>query len=747
MKKINANVIYIVSLIFLALFFLNNMLHKDEILDNVHYINDLTFVSYSTKEALKNNELPLWTPYFYSGHPLLAIPENYMFDLNFLLIFLLKNIYLAMNLSLIIYFFIAGLGMYLLVKELVKSRKAALVSAIIYMFNGLMHSFIISGHINILEGYSLVPFIFLFAHKALKSREWIFYSILAGIFLALQILSGSMILFFYSALIVSFYFAFSLISRNFASVLMKCVFAGAIIAAVALALSAVKLLPVLEFTKMSSRAVNVSFKEFLGNPVDLKDFAGIAVTNFGYGGLSAAIGVVGFILMIYGLTGYKKRVVIFSLALVIFSLLFASGTFIADLMYKMPGFGKLRHVERALVLFVFAGSILAAYGYILLSEKLKKFHAHARYERVFFAAIVFLILAEILLLQRFPLAAKVTQPNDIKLLEHMGEDSSTFRTMNIALNDVIGAAGYNYYSQKGISEVKGGGGIWVNDYAAFVSIAQQSLSPKILGILNVKYVISGKKLEVENLTLVDRFDICYECGLKEAFGPYLYKNEHFLPRYYFVPGGILVVGDDALARQLIYSLMFQNWQPGNSLIVKGTKINDYTADFLNNFDAIFLVREGADQGSIDKLRSYVSQGGKIIPDILNGQLNADSEEIAKIFGKAKEGYAEVNISQYSGNRVVLGLNGRKGWLVASERFAYFPGWSAKADGKFVDMFRANNAVTALYINGEGGELVFEYKPSSYGTGRIISIMSFIAIMFYFVYFLHKKKPIGDQNQN
>lgn len=83
MKKINANAIFIIALFVLTLFFLNKILHKGVIPDNVHYINDLTFVSYNVKEALKNNELPLWTPYFYAGHPLLAIPENYMFDLNF----------------------------------------------------------------------------------------------------------------------------------------------------------------------------------------------------------------------------------------------------------------------------------------------------------------------------------------------------------------------------------------------------------------------------------------------------------------------------------------------------------------------------------------------------------------------------------------------------------------------------------------------------------------------------------------
>lgn len=738
MKKINANFIFIAALLFLSLFFLNQILHKGMILDNVHYINDLAFVSYNTKEALKNNELPLWTHYFYAGHPLLAIPENYMFDMNFLLIYFFKGIYFAMNFALVFYFFLAGFGMYLLVNNIIESKKAAFISAIIYMFNGLMHSFIIGGHINLLEGYALIPFIFLFAHKALKGKNWVLNSILAGIFFALQILSGSMILFFYTALIVAFYFAFNLVSRNFANILLKSVFVGIIIAIVAFALSAVKLLPVLEFTKMSSRAVNVSFKEFLGNPVILKDFIGIVVTNLGYNGVSAAIGIIGFILMAYGLIDYKKRLVMFSFILVIFSLLFASGTFIADIMYKLPGFDKLRHVERALIIFVFASSLLAAHGFVLLSEKLKRFQKYVKHENLIFVAIVFLILLELLLLQKVPLAAKIVEPDKIGLLEHIGKDNSTFRTMNIALNDIIGAAGYNYYSQKGISEVKGGGGIWVNDYVNFIAIAQQSMSTKILGILNVKYVISSKKLDVGNLTLVERFNMCYECSLRDAFGPYLYKNEHFLPRYYIAPNSILVAGDDALAKQLIYSLMFQNWQPGNTVLIKGTKINDYSADFLSSFDAIFLVRDSVEQDSLPKLGEYTSKGGLLVPDILKGQNSVTEQDVIAIFNQTAGNYTDIRIEEYSNNRVILSLEGHRGWLVASERFAYFPGWRAKINEKIVDIFKADNAISAVYLDGQKGKLIFEYKPGSYKKGKLISIIAFVLILGYFLYYTYRK---------
>lgn len=739
MKKINSHFIFIAALFILSLFFLNSILHKGTILDNVHYINDLTFLSYNTKEALKNNELPLWTPYFYSGHPLLAIPENYMLDLNFLFIYLFRNIYLAMNLALIFYFFLAGLGMYLLVYNIVDNKKAAFISSIIYMFNGFMHMFIIGGHINILAGYALISFIFLFVYKALKSKEWLFYSVLAGIFFALQIFSGSMIFFFYAALLVFFYLAFNLISKNFTGILLKSAFIGIVMVIAALSFASIKLLPVLEFTKMSSRAVNVSYEEFLGHPVNLRDIARVVITNIGYSELSAAVGIIGFILLVYGLFNYKRKFVIFSFLLIIFSLLFASGTFIADIMYKIPGFDKQRHIERSLVLFVFAGSILAANGFILLSEKLKKYPIYLKYKNLFFAIVVFLMLLELLLMQKVPLGAKTVEPKDIKLLEYMSNDNSTFRTINLAQKEVIGAAGYNYYAQKGISEAKGGGGIWVNDYVVFLTVMQQSMSPKIFGILNVKYIISDKKLEVSNITLVDRFNQCKDCAVWNAFGPYLYENQLFLPRYYIVPNSILIIGDNNLVKQLTYNLMLQNFEPKNAVLIEGTKINDYSIDFLKKFNIIFLVKDSVDENSIGKLREYKEQGGMIVPDILNGQTSVTNEQIISIFNTLKGIYTEISTDKYSNNKIVLNLNGEKGWLVASERFAHFPGWKASINGKNIDILKADNVISAIYLDREKGKLIFEYKPNSYKKGKLISIVAFVIILAYFGYFIYIKR--------
>jgi hypothetical protein len=231
-----------------------------------------------------------------------------------------------------------------------------------------------------------------------------------------------------------------------------------------------------------------------------------------------------------------------------------------------------------------------------------------------------------------------------------------------------------------------------------------------------------------------------------AFGPYLYRNELFLPRFYNVPNSILVVGDNAAARQLVYSLMFQNFEPKNAVLIEGTRINEYDIEFLRQFSIIFLVRDSVDRDSIGRLREYVASGGVIVPDILNGQNTVSSEDISMIFNRTAGNYTEINIGEYSNNKAVLNLDGEKGWLVASERFAYFPGWKASVNGKEHGIFKANNAISAVYLNGERGKLVFEYKPNSYRMGKVISSSAFTLILACFAWLIwrYRKKSVPVQ---
>ncbi len=735
----------VLILLLLSLSFFYSIISSNKTLNNVHYINDVTFYSYNMKKALSEGTLPLWTPYYYSGRPLFAQPEYHFIDMNFLLIFLTGNIYFAMNFSVIFYFFLAGLGTYLLAYHLSEDKKAGFVAALIYMFNGFMHSFIVPGNIMIMEGYSLLPFVLFFTIKALKTKDFIFYSVLAGIFSALLVHSGGVIYLQYLFILIFVYSIVYLVDSNFINKLIKLAIVGVIILAIFFGLSAIKLLPGIEFMGMSNRSAGISYNEYLGEPVKLSGFLFAFVSNifFSSSGLSAAIGIAGVVLLVLGLRNYKNKVVIFSGAVILLSLLLSTESFLSKLFFNLPLFSQSRHIERALVLFSFSASILAGFGLLSLNSIAEKYQKISK--KWIFLAVAFIIFFELFLIQNIPQSTGVIAPDDIPILAQMSKDSSYFRTINLALKDLIGATGYNYYAQEGISEIKGGSGIWFNDYLSYLSVAQNS--PKMWAVLNNKYVILDEKKEIDGLSFVERLESCRECTIWEAFGPYLYKNSYYMPRYYLAPKSILIAGNNQLVKQLSYGIMSNNWQPNSSVLIEGSKINDYDLNFLKRFDMIFLVQDSVDENSVGKLKDYVDSGGVIVPDLFNGQNSVTQEDIDNIFNMTFIGYKEVKIDSYENNKVVVDLNGEKGWLVASERFAGFPGWKASINSHETDMLTANSIVTAVYLNGETGNLTFEYSPKSYSRGKLITIASSIIILLYFGYLIYSRKFKGGKSQS
>ena len=728
-KNFASSHIYIFILLALSFVFFHSIISSVKVMDNIHYINDVSFYSYNMKESLKENSLPLWTPYYYSGRPIFAQPEYHFIDLNFLLILLTGNIYLSMNLSVIFYLFIAGLGMYFLVFYLSQNKYSAAISAIAYMFNGYVHTFVMTGNIMILEGYSLIPFIFLFTVKALKEKEFIINSVIAGIFLALLIFSGGVIFLPFIFLLIAGYSAFYALSSKILKRILKLAIAGLLICAVFFGLSAIKLLPGIEFMNLSNRGAGIPYSEFRGAPISMNNFAFTFITNafFRADSISAAVGILGFILLLFSLRRFKDKIVLFSASMILLSLFMSSESFLTKILFNIPIINQTRHIERSIFLFAFAASILAGLGFMQLRLFLE---GKKLGEKAAFWLVFLILLSELFLLQKMPQPINVVKPNEIPILNYMGKDKDAFRTMNLALSTLIGASGYNYYSQLGISEIKGGSGIWFNDYLNYLAVAQNSPA-KFWGILNNKYVVSNKNESIGGLSYVGDFKDCNRCPLWEAWGPYLYKNEQYLPRYYVVPNSILVLGETSSARQLVYGLMLDNFEPNNTVIISGTRINDYSAEFLERFNAVVLAAGSVDQNSIGKLKEYASLGGIVIPDILSNKNSISADEIKNMFGKMKGEYAKADIKRYSNNRAVISLDGKVGWLVASERFSGFPGWTAKISGNNAEIFNADAIISAVYLNGENGELIFEYEPEPYKKGKFISLISLVAVLGYF----------------
>jgi len=736
LKKSKPHLIFIIIIFLLSIVFLHNIISTTKIMDNIHHINDVSFISQNLKESLfEYGQLHLWTPYYYSGQPLYAQPEYYFLDFNFLYLLLFRNIFIAMNLATLSYFFLSGLGMYFLFLTFKDNKKGAFIASLIYMFNGYIHSFVIIGNLNVLASYSLIPFTFMFFVKALKSKDPIKNSIYTGIFIALQIFAGGALFLSYEIVLLGLYALFFIIGKNFQNKIIKLVIVGLLVILVTAGFSAIKLLPGAEFLELSNRGSGISYDQYLGEPIKLSNFIYLFITNlFQKSGITAYIGIVGSLLLIFSLYNYKKKYVLFSFVLIIVSVLMAVEGPIASFFFKIPVFNQLRHIERAILLGAFASSILAGSGYIIFAEKLKKLLKFNK-EAIVFSIIALLILFELLFVQAFPQSFDIKDPADIPVNEFISQDKGTFRTINMGLSTLVGASGYNYLSQLGIGVIKGGSGIWFNDYLTYLSIAEQTTQARLWGLLNNKYVISKERLNIPGLKFIDEFETDEKCIVCEAYGPYLYENLEFIPRAFFVDNAILVIG--GRTEQIIYSVIIDNFDPKKAVIIEGREsASQYSLEELGKYNVIML-SENIGGEDVNILRSYVNGGGILMPDVLNGETSITPDNIESLFNNFDTTFEEVEILEYENNKAVYDVKGKKGFLVLSERFSNFPGW--QADGK--EILKANAITTSVFVDNDE-KITFKYKPRSFRNGLIISSLTLILIVIYFVYARFK----GDKNK-
>lgn len=93
--------------------------------------------------------------------------------------------------------------------------------------------------------------------------------------------------------------------------------------------------------------------------------------------------------------------------------------------------------------------------------------------------------------------------------------------------------------------------------------------------------------------------------------------------------------------------------------------------------------------------------------------------------------SNASIVSYSPNQVILKTTtSNKGLLVLTDN--YYPGWQATIDGKQVPIFRANYSFRAIVLPNGLHKVLFTYQPFSLTLGIIISAVSFLLYSMFFV---------------
>lgn len=165
--------------------------------DTVRYYQPAHFYA---AEGVARGIIPLWNPYVFSGVPFLATVQHGLFY-PFNLLHYLFPFTPGFKFLFIIHYFLAGLGLYLLLRSFSLSPASALAGALIFTFNGYMVSIL-----NLLTTLSAVVWLafgLLFFRRAL-SGGWL-WPVLLSFTLVLEFYSGQPEVMYFSLILLLAY--------------------------------------------------------------------------------------------------------------------------------------------------------------------------------------------------------------------------------------------------------------------------------------------------------------------------------------------------------------------------------------------------------------------------------------------------------------------------------------------------------------------------------------------------------------
>ena len=394
--------IYIFALFVLTIIFFEQMVFHNKILllrdMYCDYIPWRTFAS----ESIRNGIMPLWNPYSSLGQPFIAFPQTAVFyPLN--VMFYVLPVVTALRWFVVLHIFLAGVFMYILMRHWNVARIAACVSAIIFIFNGMIISRL--EFLTIISTLIWIPFLFYLLDRAIKKNS-LWYGVLTGVVLSVQLLAGHPQTFYYAYFSLGLYWIAKSTILGFTTREIKSIIKPAFVlplaTIIAISLSMIQLLPTMELTGLSVRAENynpqmheASLHPFhlctflipylFGMPGYANVYWGISQIEFWTG--SFYVGIFTLILSLLSInmlffhkkyeflpntnssdknTSNSLRILIaFFLGLTVLLIVLASGMYtpIYNIFYLyFPFFNKFRWPSRIMELAVFSLSIIAGIG-------------------------------------------------------------------------------------------------------------------------------------------------------------------------------------------------------------------------------------------------------------------------------------------------------------------------------------------------------------------------------------------------
>ncbi len=711
-------------------------------------------------ELLKKGVWPLWIPQALTGTPLLADFQSGMFyPLNFLF-YLFSNID-AWSLYIIIQPVLASIFCFAFLRNLKLKILPSLIGGFIFAFSGFMMVWLeygIVGHAGL-----WLPLILLTIDKLLKkpSLGWLLVGSLA---VGFSLLAGYPQISFLVLLVAFGYFLYQGFPwrkrqrRSFLFILLF-IFLG-------ICLAAVQLLPGLELWRLSLRQADPTAAAFDYGLNPLKnlilflapDFYGNPTTgNFwGWGAYNESafyLSLAGFLLGLIAFFGYrKKKEINFFRIILVLSLLMAFKNPLSDFVYglRLPILAS-SSAARFFYLTDFCLAVLAAFGMELILTKKKI--------RTFFRPLVIVFILFIIFLGIIFLRPGIWPDQDLLANLSVARRNLILPTalflMSLILLVVSRMIPFSRIKKLGL-------------FLIFFLIVFD------LFRFGFKYTPFTDKTYLYPKTDLTDF-------LKKEAG--LYRFTGLIPQSMFIPYNLLSPeGYEPLMIKRYSQFANQINEEKFSQVSTGSRwviVNRYQSPLLNLLGAKYLLSLNFNpQSDWDpQYFKYPEEKYELVFQYGQSQVYENKEALARAFlvhdyqvlkdeeilrtlmtedfnpqevlsleeepvdlpeERIGEDEVVINEDQYFNNQVIIKTKSDSdGFLFLSDN--YYPGWKAFIDNQETKIYRADYTFRAIFAPKGEHEVRFVYQPDSFKIGGLISLGSFLCLMFLAIKFGLGKK--------
>lgn len=498
------------------------------ILDNDLGRTYIPLYSFLADSIKTHGQIPLWRPDQMMGDSFIGNPlSSLLYPLN--LIFIVLPIDLGAIFYLFLHFLLASISTYYLAKTFGFSESSAAAAAVFYGFSTKMLVHLEAGHVTMIAAFAYFPLLFLSIRKILAKPQ-LLHIVLGALSLAVMYITYPTI-FFYAVIFITLYLFYKL---NFKDAMEK-LLPFVMMALFALGLSAATLTAQIEYGPTSSR----SLLKYEDVAIPLWNLKRMAMSLFfPYANLKdfghESFLYLGAVPIIFGTLGFfhlKKRQKLFFAVFSLLTILFVAGqsTPVFKIAYDLvPPLQYTRVTTRIWFTMALLLAMLAAYGL----SKVKN-------QKIVYMAIIIFLAESLFIFKNRIQNIKSLSFTPQSIYQFLANDKELFRVycttycfnpQQISKFKIDQLAGETPIQNKNFIKFLELAGNYNFDHFAVIfppyQIWQVEKPPvpdsQLLGVANVKYIVSTYDLKNEKFKLIGKFNDLL-----------LFENEDFKRRFFF----------------------------------------------------------------------------------------------------------------------------------------------------------------------------------------------------------------------